>query len=162
MPGHSAGSTPEALASTLENFHKLEELVKTHDTVFLLMDSREARWLPAVLAGVHNKICMTVALGFDTYVVMRHGMPSEFHDPTQHGNARLGCYFCNDVVAPRNSLRDRTLDQQCTVSRPALCQISSAYSIELLTSMLQHPLKQGAPANENMYDCARSCLGLIP
>jgi hypothetical protein len=43
-----------------------------------------------------GKIVMNAALGFDTFVVMRHGM--------NDGNisSELGCYFCNDVVAPAN------------------------------------------------------------
>jgi len=129
--------------------------------VFLLTDSRESRWLPTVLSLVHNKICLTVALGFETFLVMRHGLSASVHDPKVNGE-RLGCYFCNDVVAPRNSIADRTLDQQCTVSRPALCSIASALGVEVLASMLNHPLKNGAKAHDNPSDCDRSELGIIP
>jgi ubiquitin-like modifier-activating enzyme ATG7 len=38
---------------------------------------------------------INTALGFDTFLVMRHGVPL-----TEDGNANLGCYYCNDVVAP--------------------------------------------------------------
>jgi ubiquitin-like modifier-activating enzyme ATG7 len=52
---------------------KLEALILEHDVVFLLLDSREARWLPTVISGIYNKICLTMAVGFDTFLVMRHG-----------------------------------------------------------------------------------------
>lgn len=50
---------------------------------------------------------VTAALGFDTFLVMRHGVRDAAH-VTREGAARLesipgsslGCYFCNDVVAP--------------------------------------------------------------
>mmetsp|Transcript_27227 Transcript_27227/g.41410 ORF Transcript_27227/g.41410 Transcript_27227/m.41410 type:complete len:86 (+) Transcript_27227:320-577(+) len=73
MPGHAVGSNEEAVAEVLENTKKLENLVKEHDAIFLLTDSRESRWLPTVLANVHNKICFTIALGFETWLAMRHG-----------------------------------------------------------------------------------------
>lgn len=110
MPGHAVGNSKEAIDELMANQQKLEALVKEHDVIFLLTDSRESRWLPTVMAGVHNKICLTIALGFETYLVMRHGLAEKVHQ-TEVNGARLGCYFCNDVVAPRNSLQDRSLDQ---------------------------------------------------
>lgn len=161
MPGHAVGDNQEAIADVLSNNERLEKLVEEHDVIFLLTDSRESRWLPTVLANAKNKICLTIALGFETYLVMRHGLSKQVHDPAVNGE-RLGCYFCNDVVAPRNSLQDRSLDQQCTVSRPALCTIASSLGVELLTSILNHPKKNGAIAREEQNDCDKSCLGIIP
>ena len=80
-----------------------------HDAVFLLTDSREARWFPTLLANKHNKICFAVALGFDSFMVLRHGKSVTAYDPQVHGE-RLSCYFCNDIAAPGNSMKDRTLD----------------------------------------------------
>ena len=109
MPGHAVGQNPEAIESLLKDLNELDALVKEHDAIFLLTDSRESRWLPTVMALAHNKICLTVALGFETFLAMRHGLSTTTHDPLVNGE-RLGCYFCNDVVAPRNSVADRTLD----------------------------------------------------
>jgi len=95
MPGHTVSH--EGQARLFEDVDRLEELVRDHDVIFLLLDSREARWLPTVLANVYQKICITIALGFDTFVVMRHGVSPEEHKQVP-GRDRLGCYFCNDVV----------------------------------------------------------------
>ena len=76
-------------------FDTLKKLIDEHDVLFLLMDTRESRWLPTVMGKAAGKIVMNAALGFDTFVVMRHGQRS----PKEPEN-ELGCYFCNDVVAP--------------------------------------------------------------
>lgn len=76
-------------------FETLESLIEEHDAIFLLMDTRESRWLPTVMGKAGNKIVMNAALGFDTFVVMRHGARDDAKSENE-----LGCYFCNDVVAP--------------------------------------------------------------
>eukprot|EP00826_Nyctotherus_ovalis_P030187 TRINITY_DN2400_c0_g2_i12.p1 TRINITY_DN2400_c0_g2~~TRINITY_DN2400_c0_g2_i12.p1 ORF type:complete len:271 (-),score=79.24 TRINITY_DN2400_c0_g2_i12:17-829(-) len=159
MPGHSV-ETQEGIDEAKASYEKLEELIKEHDAVFLLTDTRESRWLATGLSQLHNKICITAALGFDTYVVLRHGQRYDLHDASKHGE-RLGCYFCGDVVAPTNSLKDRTLDQQCTVSRPALCTIASAVAVELLISLLNSPDRIATGASEALEKCGRSTLGAV-
>jgi ubiquitin-like modifier-activating enzyme ATG7 len=80
---------------TKSNFDKLKKLIDEHDAIFLLMDTRESRWLPTVMGKAAGKMVLNAALGFDTFVVMRHGLKA-----TAEGEQEFGCYFCNDVVAP--------------------------------------------------------------
>ncbi|KAG1650972.1 Ubiquitin-like modifier-activating enzyme ATG7 [Nymphon striatum] len=169
MPGHSISSS--VLTQTKEDVEKLENLIDIHDVVFLLMDTRESRWLPTLIASSKQKITINAALGFDSYLVMRHGVKLEETSTIPEDNSsilgsNLGCYFCNDVVAPADSTRDRTLDQACTVSRPGVSMIAAALATELLMSLLQHPDRGNAPANlSNDYiDEEKFCsvLGIIP
>lgn len=138
MIGHPVSEGNES--NVKEAFETLERLFEEHDVIFLLMDSRESRWLPTVMGISHNKVVINAALGFDSYLVMRHS-PLEMKD-------RLGCYYCNDVVAPSDSLTDRSLDQMCTVTRPGGALMASSLAVELLVSILQHPEKQSAPAGD--------------
>lgn len=54
MPGHPVGES--MMAQTLENLKILEDLVSSHDVLFLLTDSRESRWLPTLLGAHFNKV----------------------------------------------------------------------------------------------------------
>nr|AWV66688.1 autophagy-related protein 7 [Brachionus koreanus] len=173
MPGHYVG---ENIRSKVKNDVKqLEKLIKEHDCIFLLMDTRESRWLPTVISASEKKLVINSALGFDSYLVMRHGvktgdiekdkLPTNFHPDQKISSNHLGCYFCNDIVAPGNSTIDRTLDQQCTVSRPGLSMIASALAVELFANVMQHPLRQYVPSicsNHKLDDTKESCLGIVP
>lgn len=135
MPGHLAATGAGDVAT-------LTELVQACDVVFLLTDTRESRWLPTLLANAFGKLCLNAALDFDSFLVMRHGTSPT----TTNDHKKLGCYFCSDVMAPRNSMRNRTLDQQCTVTRPGLAPIAGALLVELLVALMHHPLGTLAPA----------------
>jgi hypothetical protein len=89
MPGHPIVESEHS--KVLDDISTLKHLILSHDVVFLLTDSRESRWLPTLLCTAHDKLMINAALGFDSFLVMRHG-----------GVDRLGCYFCSDVVAPSN------------------------------------------------------------
>lgn len=171
MPGHSVGDSD--LQQTKEIVEKLYELISENDVIFLVMDSRESRWLPTLFGNLLGKTVINAALGFDTYLVMRHGVKCKEKEEKDEGCLKkenftpdgfkaisgdnLGCYFCNDITAPGDvslltllkhlnltfflffkSMRDRTLDQQCTVTRPGVANIAGALAVELAISILQH------------------------
>lgn len=157
MPGHrtSAGAESDAALAAAA---KLDALVAAADVVFLFTDTRESRWLPTLVCASQNKLVVNAALGFDSYLVMRHGSgPSSnraadgggggSNDAAQQGSAaagdapappRLGCYFCQDVVAAGDSRGHRPLDEACTVTRPGCAPIAAALAVELAVAVMHH------------------------
>lgn len=165
MPGHPNQKSEELKLL----FNKLRELVATHDVIFMLTDSRESRWLPSLLVAAKQQqsghdmppLGLTVALGFDSFLVMRQ----------TYLDSPSACYFCNDVNPPSDSLAFRTLDQQCTVTRPGLAGIASGIAVELLAALVQHrdrfracckmPLKSDGHASADL-SISVSPLGAVP
>jgi ubiquitin-like modifier-activating enzyme ATG7 len=132
-------TVPDAGTDQNENTYwdlkKLDNLIQKHDYIFLLTDTRESRWIPTVLAAQHNKLLMNAALSFDSFVVQRHPLLGETHS----------CYFCTDIMGPRNSRKNRTMDQQCTVTRPGLSDIAGSVLVSLLVSYLNNE-----PSHDNV------------
>ncbi|KAH9309940.1 hypothetical protein KI387_037851 [Taxus chinensis] len=194
MPGHPVAENETE--NIIRDCMHLKHLIDSHDFVFLLTDTRESRWLPTLLSADANKVAITAALGFDSFLVMRHGAgiavlstdsspactdeetvpsqiehdePSEFIDlevfeETEKRKQRLGCYYCSDIVAPVDSTRNLTLDQQCTVTRPGLAPIAASLAVELAVGIIHHPLGILAPADQDASDTSsvEQPLGILP
>lgn len=142
MPGHPTSiNNYDQFKSNVEH---LESLIDKSDTTFLLTDTRESRWLPTVICSAKGKLCISIALGFDQYSVVRSG------------SRNVGCYFCNDVIAPVDTMTNRTLDMQCTVTRPGIAPLASSIGVELWASVCQHKDGKDADGEED------SILGQIP
>jgi ubiquitin-like modifier-activating enzyme ATG7 len=60
MPGHPI--PPQLVESTRNDVKTLEKLFDEHDVIYLLMDSRESRWLPTVLGAAKEKVGPIVPL----------------------------------------------------------------------------------------------------
>ena len=81
---------------------RLNTHTRTHThthTLSLSLSLSPPLFLPPLLLPP-LQVCMTAALGFDSYVAMRHGVPGP------DGAMSAGCYFCNDGTAPQNVRRE--------------------------------------------------------
>ena len=84
------------LSEALASADLLHNLIASHDMVYLLTDSRESRWLPTIIAQSLNKPCFNAALGFNSYVVMRHGARPLLEQTTSeaaHAESHVGEEF---------------------------------------------------------------------
>ena len=61
---------PASVVQAQKDVEQLETLFDTHDAVFMLMDSRESRWLPTVQGAAKGKV--RLARPFDVTIHHRH------------------------------------------------------------------------------------------
>lgn len=54
MPGHPVGESLKA--ETISSIEMITEAIQQHDVIFLLLDTREARWLPTLLGAHFGKV----------------------------------------------------------------------------------------------------------
>lgn len=73
MPGHPVNFSSVTLEQARKDVEQLEQLIESHDVVFLLMDTRESRWLPAVIAASKRKVeCVDPGAFVSGYNLMCH------------------------------------------------------------------------------------------
>ncbi|CAI5955897.1 unnamed protein product [Closterium sp. NIES-64] len=158
MPGHPV--SPSEAPRVQADVAALLALIRQSDAVFLLTDTRESRWLPTLLCAAEGKVAINAALGFDSFLVMRHGAPPLPVHATSAPTASdpppiVRC--CPSLPAPRipvpsfllspvpiyhHSTAHRTLGQQCTVTRPGLAVIAGALAAFPWVPRLIAPLHQ--------------------
>jgi ubiquitin-like modifier-activating enzyme ATG7 len=180
MPGHFV--TEETFPSVFRDLKRLEELILTHDVIFNVFDSREARYFPTTIGSLFNKNVISVGIGYESFIVVQHGcfgpqktrdvfdeaLKEVVGDPDEqqinlkdlkeqlaieaklidHRNDETdyGCFFCSDYIAPVDTISNRSMDQQCTVSRPGVSMQASATAIELFVNNI-HRGKIGPQAH---------------
>lgn len=161
MPGHFA--TENMLDSAFEDLLILEDLITTHDIIFNVFDSREARYFPTTIGALYNKNVISIGIGYESFIIVQHGCygaeevrkifadhtPSDFRQLSEDSplnpvflvdknnpETDYGCFFCSDYVTPVDTVSNRSMDQQCTVSRPGVSMQASALAVELYINNL--------------------------
>ena len=75
----------------------------------------------------------------------------------------MGLIFLCSLLTTYQSTMNRTLDQQCTVTRPGVSAIAAALLVEITVSVLQHPDQALAPASATGEPAsAEHPLGIVP
>lgn len=92
MPGHPVTSQEED--GVVNDCRRLQNLIDSHDVVFLLTDTRESRWLPTLICAASNKVLVESSCNH---------LPSIFPGVFFH-LWRVDCHFCWMMVSARLQL----------------------------------------------------------
>ncbi|KAH8739202.1 hypothetical protein FG386_003580 [Cryptosporidium ryanae] len=150
---------------------KLKEKIQNSDVILLLTDTKESRLIPTILTSFINRnhrnkdkpiLCITVGLGFDSFIVTRNTFIENKIISDQNNNLNIncnGCYFCGDLsVNSKNDLYDISIDQQCSVVRTGNSYIASSIAVELIINLSQ----SDEYWNSVYSDSNKNIIGLYP
>ncbi|KAH7649331.1 hypothetical protein FG379_002455 [Cryptosporidium bovis] len=150
----------------IQKCEELKEIIQDSDVILLLTDTKESRLIPTILTSFINRhhrnkdnpiLCITVGLGFDSFVVTRNTFIED--KVTSDQNDSNGCYFCGDLsVNSKTDLFDIPIDQQCSVVRIGNSYIASSIAVELIINLSQ----SNGYWNSTHCDNVESILGSYP
>lgn len=82
MPGHPVNFSDVTMEQARRDVEQLEQLIDNHDVIFLLMDTRESRWLPTVIAASKRKVeCVLCYLCLELNEPPRKDVSTAHHPP---------------------------------------------------------------------------------
>lgn len=77
MPGHYVAD--DQIDKVFEDLMQVEDLIKNHDIVFNVFDTREARYFPTVICGLFGVLCVSIGIGYDSFVNVIHGKSDVYY-----------------------------------------------------------------------------------
>lgn len=164
MPGHPV--PPALVDQAREDVRRLEELIDAHDAVFLLMDSRESRWLPTVISAAKGKVDIALSPSFLPFLFVCTDTRRRLYLTRHSGSIRS--WSCGTAYArPRCAMVRRSLGATTAMTslRLPMCVLlfrSPSSSSFIFSSPVPPISLPSTPCSVSHTPCPASLLTSLP